>query len=448
MLTRTSLFAALLLGFSLLPGCAKKTDKDKPPPPEVIFIHPTLRDITEIEEFTGYTRAVKTVEVRARVTGYLDKVHFKDGTTVHEGELLYSIDPRTYKAEVDKTEALFKQSESALERLSSDLRRGRTLASGRAISSEELERLNSSRNEAESANRAARAMVETARLNLSFTRVVSPLSGRISRNMIDPGNLVKADDTLLTNVVTLDPIHAYFDVDERTELRLRRLVQNKMIDQMVRDKKDDTSESPRLEVKVGLADEEGFSRTGIIDFTDNQLDHGTGTLRVRAEIPNHAINGTHTLSPGMFVRIQLPIGRPQPSLLVPEEALGSDQGNKFLLIVKPVKLDDLPSGDRADIEKLYLDPIRLAGLGRIEERRVTVGQQEKSEGVPGPVMRVIKPFKSLTSVVIPELQKDERIIVSGHQRVRAGRLAIALTKEQMDEVIAQRKKDKEAKPVH
>jgi multidrug efflux system membrane fusion protein len=397
MLGRTTLLATLLLALSFAAGCAKKPEKEKPPPPEVVYATPTTREVTEVEEFTGYTRAVKTVEIRARVTGYLDKVQFKDGTDVKEDDLLFVIDPRTYQAEADKATAQVKQSEATLERLSADLRRGRAMLSGRAISYEEIDKLTGNRNEADAAVRAAKAMLESAKLNLDFTRVNAPISGRLSRRMVDPGNLVKADDTLLTTVVTLDPIHAYFDIDERTVLQLRRMVQEKKID---------SARAQRITVKVGLADEEGFSRTGTIDFIDNQLDPGTGTLRVRAEVPNPPINGVYTLSPGMFVRIQLPVGRPQPSLLIPETALGSDQGNKFVYV--------------------------LDGQNKVAYRRVVPGQQEGT-------MRVIRPLiTGEKGALVSGLRPDERVIVTGQQRVRPGVEVKPYTASEMTALVAKR----------
>jgi multidrug efflux system membrane fusion protein len=397
LLGRTTLLAALLLALTFAAGCAKKTEKEKPPPPEVVYATPTARDVTEVEEFTGYTRAVKTVEIRARVTGYLDKVLFKDGADVTEGDTLFQIDSRTYKADAEKAEAMVKQTEATLERITSDLRRGRAMVTGRAISMEELDKLTGNRNEADASVRAAKASQESARINLAYTRIASPISGRLSRTLVDAGNLVKADETMLTTVVTLDPIHAYFDVDERTVLQLRRMVQEKRID---------SARAQRITVQVGLADEEGFSRSGTIDFIDNQLDPGTGTLRVRAEIPNPPINRVYTLSPGMFVRIQLPVGRPQTSLLIPETALGSDQGNKFVYV--------------------------LDSQNKVTYRRVVPGQQEGT-------MRVIRPLVTgEKGEVVSGLRTDERVIVTGQQRVRPGVEVKPYTVSEMTALVEQR----------
>jgi RND family efflux transporter MFP subunit len=377
-------------------GCARKSEKaPPPPPPEVVVRTPLIQKITETEEFTGVTRAVQTVEIRARVTGYLEKVLFQDGIDVQEGSQLFLIDPRTYKAEVDKAEATLKQNDATLERLTADYRRGQAMVPGRAISVEELDKIKGNRSEADAAVRAARASLEAAKLNLDFTRVVAPISGRISRRMVDPGNLVKADDTLLTTIVSLDPIHAYFDVDERTVLKLRRMIQEKKID---------SARSRPLQVKIGLADEDGYSRTGMIDFIDNQLDHGTGSLRVRASIDNKPVNGTYTLSPNMFVRVQLPVGAPQDSLLVPEAALVSDQGNKFLFV--------------------------LTSENKVESRRVLLGQHEVIEGES---FRVVKTPPRTSKTQKLGLQPGERVVVTGLQRVREGITVVPLSPETIAE---------------
>jgi RND family efflux transporter MFP subunit len=377
------LIGLILLWGVISVGCARRAEKPPPPPPpEVVVRTPVPKKVTELEEFTGVTRAVHTVELRARVTGYLDKVYFQDGKDVQEGMPLFQIDPRTYQADVDKAEATLKQNEAILERLNADFRRAQAMISGRAISLEELDKIRGNRTEADNAVRAARAALEASRLNLDFTRVMAPISGRLSRRLVDPGNLVKADDTLLTTIVSLDPIHAYFDIDERTVLKLRRMIQEKKID---------SARTRPIYVKIGLADEEGYSRTGIIDFVDNQLDHGTGTLRVRVTIENPPVNGTHTLSPNMFVRVQLPVGAPQDSLLVPEAALVSDQGSKFLYVV--------------DEEN------------KVQSRRVVIGQQEV---IDGESYRVVwaPPASSPTHRV--GIQAGEKVVVTGMQRIRDG----------------------------
>lgn len=353
-------------------GCARKeAAKVEPPVPEVRVRYPEVQPVEEVEEFTGWTRAEKTVELRARVTGYLNEAPFKEGDDIKEGTPLFKIDPRTYQADADKAEAAVRQAEATLERLQVDYKRVRL--AGRAVSAEEVDRIASNRIEADASLRAAKAALEHAQLNLNFTVVKAPFTGRISRKNCDPGNLVKADETILTTLVSLDPIHVYFDVDERTVLRIRRLIHEGKV-ASARDK--------RITVKIGLADEDGFSREGYIDFVDNQLDHGTGTLRLRAVVPNKY----YLLSPGMFVRVRVPVGPRQPATLVREEALGSDQGERFVYVVTKDN--------------------------KVVSRKVVVGQLEGE-------MRVIKGDPKTGK---PPVLPDERVIVAGMQRVRPGSL--------------------------
>jgi RND family efflux transporter MFP subunit len=355
------LFAVLLLV-----GCSDsgKNKAEPEKPPEVVITTPTVRDVTEYEEFSGRTESSLSVDVRARVTGYLDKLYFKDGTDVSQGDVLFQIDPRTYKAELDKAVAQFEQQKAHLKRLSNEFERGKILHKRGVITQEEADRVIYDKAETEASLAASNAARESAALNVAFTRVTAPLSGRVSRRSVDPGNLVKADDTVLTTIVALDPLYAYFDVDERTLLRLRRLEA---------DGKIKTTSGSDLCVQIGLADEDGFSLTGAIDFADNRVDPNTGTLRLRAVVANPK----RVLAPGLFVRLRLPIGKPHSALLVPEESIGSDQGQKYVFVVNE------------NNETVY--------------RRVKVGKLENE-------LRVIE------SGISPQ----EWVVVTGLQRIRAG----------------------------
>ena len=325
--------------------------------------------MTETEEFTGRTMAVETVEIRARVTGYLDKVYFKDGSDVKKGDILAEVDPRSYQAEADKAKAATAQSKARLDRLSSQLVRARQLIEKKTISQEEFELAESDHREAIATLDASTASQQLAELNLTFTKIISPLDGQISRRLVDEGNLVKADETTLATVVSLDPIYAYFDVDERTMLRIRRLIQEGTIK---------SAREKETTVKIGLADEEGFPLEGVINFIDNQVDAMTGTLRLRASVEN----SQRFLSPGMFVRVQVPIGAPHTAILIREEALAADQGQRYVYVIN----------DKDEIEY----------------RRVEVGMTLRNQ-------RVIK----------KGLQATERVVVTGLQRVRPGVKVIA-----------------------
>ena len=357
---------AALLPLALLAavtGCDRSQPKLAPPKPaEVLVSTPISRSITEFEEFTGRTEAVRTVSVRARVTGYLDRVLFKEGAVVDQGDVLFEIDPRTYQADRDKAEAAVGVSEAHLRRLEKEFQRATALVRTTAISQEEFDRIAGDRDEAAAAVRVAKAGLELADLNLSFTKVRSAVTGRISRMMIDPGNLVKADDTMLTTIVTLDPMHASFDMDERTFLRLQRLVQEGKIR---------SARESSLPVELGLTDEDGYSLAGTIDFVDNKVDPNTGTLRVRGVFPNPK----GLLSPGLFVRVRIPVGDAHPAILVAEQALATDQGHKYVYVVneknvvsyRRVKVGLLTEGLRVIEDGVApTDRVVVSGLQRIK----------------------------------------------------------------------------------
>jgi RND family efflux transporter MFP subunit len=315
-------------------------------PPVVVVGKPVSEYVADYEDFTGRTDAVFSVTITPRVSGYLDKVHFKDGDEVKEGDLLFEIDPRPYKAELDRTEAALAQGEARLKRVDSDYRRVTKLYAQGGVSREEFDKITGDRSEAEAAVGIARAAYDLAKLSMSFTKIKSPIAGRLSRRMVDPGNLVKMDETALTTVVSLDPLYVYFDVDERTLLRLRRLI---------RDKKLPSRQEAEFPVMVGLSDETNYPHKGLIDFSDNRVDPGTGTLRVRAKIPNPQ---PRVLSPGLFTKVRLPVGPPRKSIMVAEKALGTDQGQKYLYVVndknvvvrKNVVVGKLDAGMREIVE--------------------------------------------------------------------------------------------------
>ncbi|HMF11234.1 MAG TPA: efflux RND transporter periplasmic adaptor subunit, partial [Gemmataceae bacterium] len=247
-------------------------------PPTVIVSTPITREVTEYEEFTGMTQAVKTVELRAHVSGYLtDKVMFTEGALVKKGDLLFEIDPRPFQAELAQAEALLVQAEAKATRTTLDLNRNEKLIGRGVVSQEDYDKTKGDQKEAEAAVGSVKAARDRAKLNLEYTQIRAPIDGRISKRMIDPWNMVKADETPLTTVVSLDPIYAYFDVDEGTELRLERLVQEGKLKSLA---------APEVRVEMGLADEEGFPHQGTVDFVDNQLDANTGTRRMRGVFPN------------------------------------------------------------------------------------------------------------------------------------------------------------------
>lgn len=373
---RTIIGIGLATAWVVVSGCQKAAPPAaKPPPPTVFFAIPVEQSVQEFEEFTGRTAAVMDVEVRARVSGYLDKVLFEDGADVKAGEPLFVIDDRIYQAEVARAAAAVDQAQARLARLERQAARSDELFQKKVISEEDHDLSMFDRDEARAALAAAKATHDLTQLNQSFTRIASPINGRISRRMIDPGNLIKADDTPLATIVSDDPIHAYFDIDERTVLRLRRLVKEGRIK---------ASRDARVEVKVSLADDQEHNHRGVVDFEDNQIDAATGTLRVRLLIENPE----RLLSPGLFVRLRFPIGEPTASLMVPEESLASDQGRRFVYVIdaenkvaaRPVEVGVLVDGRRAITRGLAAgERVVVTGLQRLRKNMVVEPRPQTPE---------------------------------------------------------------------
>jgi RND family efflux transporter MFP subunit len=346
--------------------------------PEVEVSKPVEDTVTDYEEFPGELRPVDSVEVRARVTGYLVKMNFKEGAQVQKGDVLFEIDPRPYEADLARAEGNITVSEGHLKRLESDYRRARELLSRGSIGQEEFDRISGDRTEAVGAVQVAKANRDMAKLNLSWTKVTAFQSGRIGRRMIDPGNLVKADETPLTTIVSLEPMYAYFDVDERTTLELQRLI---------REGKMKWSLDEGLRVSLGLANEKGFSREGRINFADNRVEPDTGTWTLRGRFDNY----DHALTPGMFVRIHLPVGEPYKALLVAEEALGTDQGQKFVYVVgkdnkvdyREVKVGRQHGKLRAITGKLSAGEwVVVKGLQRVQKNMPVQPKEVEMPGAP------------------------------------------------------------------
>jgi multidrug efflux system membrane fusion protein len=372
--------AALLLAFlGVLTGCARKTPDPAPPKPQTVTVTtPIIRTVTDYEDFTGRTEPYKVVELRSRVTGYLARIHFNDGDDVVSGEPLFDIDPRVYKAEYDKAAAALDKAEKRYKTAALLHERTRASFEKGIAGKDALDISQGVLDEAEADISAAEASLELAETNLKFTHIAAPFSGRLSRRMVDVGNLVRADDTLLTTLVALDPIYAAFDIDERTVLRLRELIRKGELRS--------SRETTRF-VQVGLAsDDDSFPLSGPIVFRDNQIDSGTGTLRIRAQLDNPQLDRQprYMLSPGQFVRVRLPIGNPREALLVPEKALGTNQGRKYLFVVN--------------------------AENKIEQRDVEIGPQYGE-------FRVIENHRMDPR---NQVKPDDRVVVDGLLRVRAG----------------------------
>ncbi|GAA0700726.1 efflux RND transporter periplasmic adaptor subunit [Dyella marensis] len=325
-------------------------------PPEVTVAQVLVRAVNDSNEFTGRLQAVDTIQLRPRVSGYVDSVHFTEGALVKKGQLLFRIDPRPYQAEVDRLQANLSQARSELTLADANAARGQRLLEQHAISREEGDRLSTAAQSAKAQLASTGAALDAAKLNLGFTEVRAPVDGRVSNALITPGNLVTSND-VLTSVVSVNPVYAYFDVDEHSYLKLEQLRRERGV-------------APK--VAMALSNEQGFPHAGRIDFVDNQLRAGSGTIRLRAVFDN--ADGSYT--PGLYVRVQLRSDSQRPRALIDDRAVASDLGNKYVLVLK----------DR-----------------KVEYRRV----------VTGPLLDGLR-------VVEEGLNKDDVVVVNGLQHVRPG----------------------------
>jgi RND family efflux transporter MFP subunit len=369
-----ALLTALSLGGSLT-GC-KDAPPPAPPPPAVTVAPVLQRDVAEWDEFTGRLAAVDQVEVRPRVSGYIRRVTFTEGREVKQGEVLFEIDPREYQADMDRAEAQLEQARTAADLAAREVARAEKLVKVQAISREEFDSRTSAQANTIAAVRAAEAAVETARLNLGWTKVRAPISGRVSRAEVTEGNLVQSgppDATLLTTVVSLDSMYLYFDSDEQTYLRLSGEAAQKG--------SAGGWHGARLPVYLGLANETGFPHEGRLDFVDNRIDPASGTIRTRAIFPNR----DRRFTPGLFARVKLVGEKSEPTLLVRDAAIGTDQDRKFVLV--------LAKGDSLEY--------RPVEIGRLTDglRIVRKGVQPGEKVVVNGLMRV-RPGVKVTPTVV------------------------------------------------
>jgi RND family efflux transporter MFP subunit len=287
---------------------------------------PVERQIAPYEDFTGRIDAAASVELKARVTGYLERVLFKDGAEVKQGETLFEIDPRPYQVQFAKAEADLRASEARLRSAKVDFDRVSALAAKGAIGREEVDKTASARDVADANVQIARAALDSARITLGYAKVFAPIDGRIGRRLLDAGNLVKADETTLAHIVNTTSMSAHFEIDEGTFLRLRHASKDGKINESA---------------AIGLADETGFPRKAKLDFVDSRVDPARGTIAARAVL----LDADKQLRPGMFCRIRLTTSEPRPELLVPERAIGLAQAQTLLVVnaknmleIRPVEL--------------------------------------------------------------------------------------------------------------
>jgi membrane fusion protein, multidrug efflux system len=359
----------LIILAALLSGCEEKQAPQAaaPPAPPVTVAQPVKRTVTDWDEFTGRFDAVQQVQVRPRVGGFITAVEFRDGAFVKEGDLLYLIDARPFEAVATQAEGQLSDARAKVELAKRDLERGLALVQTSAVSEQLVDQRRQALQAAYAAVTQAEGSLKAAQLNVEFTHVTAPISGRVSRHLVDLGNLVQGSEgnsTLLTSIVTLDPIYVYFDIDEATYIKYNKL--------WFEGKRPSSRDTPNP-VQVSLTGETKPSRNGTINFLDNQLDVSTGTLRGRAVIPNTDLS----ILPGQFGRVRLIASAPYEALLVPDTAIATDQSRKILFVVK----DD----------------------NTVEAKAVVLGPLDEG-------LRVIR----------EGLKPEDRVVVDGLQRVRVG----------------------------
>ena len=336
------LLAAAAATASILSGCARNeaAEPNAAPLAQVTVAAAISRKVTEFDEFTGRFEAVERVEVRPRVSGYISSVNFKDGSEVKKGDVLFVIDPRPNVAERDKARAQLAQARSQLILARSERDRATKLLAQHAISQEEFDTRASGLEQGQANVEAAQAALDAAALNLDFTRLTAPISGRIGRALVTSGNFVTNGQTLLTTLVSLDPIYVSFDGDEKVYLKYSKLSR-------------DGAQGARNPVQVGLADESGYPHQGVMVFVDNALDPATGTIRSRALLDN----GDRLFTPGLFARLRLLGAHEHEAVLINDSAVGTDQTVRYVLVVS--------AGNKAEYRPVQLGPI-VDGLRVVE----------------------------------------------------------------------------------
>lgn len=362
-----------LLILTVLSGCGADEEGQQAalPPPEVTISQVLTREVTDFGEFTGRTDSAETVEVRARVNGYLTDLYFTDGQEVKEGDPLFQIDRRPFDAAMKNATGQKAQWQAKLARAKADVERYEKLVPTGAATAQDLDKAKADVGEAIAAIESAEATIDQAKLSLEFSRITAPIGGQISQAMISKGNLIRADGDLLTTIVSLDPIYVNLDVSERDLLQFR--------DRARASRPPSATQPDVRELKIplylGLANEQGYPHEGVINFADNRVNTATGTIRVRGTFDN----ARRIFKPGLFARVRVPMSEPYRTLLVAERAIGIDQGVKYVLVVN----------DKNTVERRFVEPGPLQDDG----------------------LRVIK----------AGLQPGEWVVVNGLQRAREGK---------------------------
>ena len=358
-----ALFGTVSVGCSLA-----KRDKAEKPPPTITVSYPVQREVSDYAVYTGRTAAVKSVTIVPRATGYLEKMPFKEGADVKEGDLLFQIDPRPYEALVNQAKAQIALNEAQLKFSKSVLDRDLAAKVANAVSLNQIDQDQSTVDQNAASVVAAKANLAVQELNLTFTRVTSPIDGRVSSYFLTLGNLAVQDQSRLTTVVSQDPIYAYFDADEPTVIRIRDLIREGKLHSLQEAKQ-------RIPVWLALSNEEGYPHEGYLDFVNNEFTASTATLRVRGVFanPKPAV-GERLLSPAMFVRMRVQVGPPRPTILIAQGSVGTDQDVSFVYVLndrnevvrRTVKLGSVHDGLQEIVAGVgAADRVVVTGLQRI-----------------------------------------------------------------------------------
>ena len=383
---RATALVALVL--ALLPGCKRVVATQATPPPKVTVSQPLEREVIRWDQYSGYLSSPQTVTVNARVSGLIEQAPFREGAIVHAGDLLFKIDPRPFQADLDNKRAAVAQAKATAAKARADFARSIMLIKEQVIAPADFDSTKASYGEADASLKAAEAALETSRLNLEWTEVRAPITGRVSRMNVTVGNLVNGGSgqtTALTTIASIDPLYCYINVPESAALRYQELA--------LKEKQGDVA-GANVACFMQLENEANFPRQGMIDFVDNQVDVNTGTVQIRCVVGNP----TAILTPGLFVLTRIPASGRYPALLIPDAAVNAEQDERYLLVVgtndvvqqRPVKLGDLFGTLRSITDGL-----------KPGERVIVSGMQSAQSGAKVIPHEIAVPTQSLDALESP-----------------------------------------------
>jgi RND family efflux transporter MFP subunit len=375
-----------IAGIASLPGCGSSQAESSAEAPATVVIvsTPVEESVTDYVDYTGRTDSAESVDIRSRVTGFLNKILFKDGAEVEKDAPLYRIDDREFQADLTATKGELAKAKAEQQRTTADFTRIEGLRKKEAVTAAQFDQALAAKLEANAAVESGTAKQDRAELNVTFSKIDAPIAGKISRSRFTVGNLVDANLTVLTTIVSVDPMYVYFDVDERTLLSIAR---------QTREGKLEGRRSTTIAVYMGLTGEKGYPHAGTIDFLENRVNPETGTMRVRGVFSNpKPERGERVIEAGLFARVRVPISKPKKALLVNERAIGTDQGQKFVYVVdsknevvfRPIQLGAMHEGLRVVTEGLNAgEKVIIDGLQRVRPGSVVSPKPSDMRSRPG-----------------------------------------------------------------